>query len=77
MFEGKLDENVMIDAYSSYLQKNLRSNSRKGSSNTLMAYEEYKEFYILSLLGRASEFSNNIARDFQYMSLDIYSQLPA
>lgn len=71
-FEGRLDEDRIADAYSAYLQEHSFDTSEgKGSISVqgLLGYEEFKEYYVLKLLGRASEFTNNIARDYQYVTL--------
>ncbi|MCB0495604.1 MAG: hypothetical protein KDC79_05685 [Cyclobacteriaceae bacterium] len=71
-FEGRLDEEKILNAYGAYLQKCTFSKSNrlcKSEKNGIMAYEEFREYYILELLGRASEFTSNIARDYQYSSL--------
>lgn len=39
-------------------------------SSAIMSYDEFKEYYILKVLGRSSEFTANIARDYQYLSFD-------
>ena len=78
LFDGKLNDELIIDAYSGYLQQHLKCCSPKHEIkkelNALLAYEEFKEYYILKLLGRASEFSTNLARDYQYMSIDNHLQ---
>lgn len=77
---NKLDENSINDSYAMYLHKFVDScsdyfSNNKKASYTIMSYDEFKEYYILKFLGRSSEFTENIARDYQYLSLNNRSQL--
>lgn len=77
---NNLDENSINDSYAMYLHKFVDScsdyflNSAKDSC-AIMSYDEFKEYYILKILGRTSEFTENIAREYQYLSLNNWSQL--
>lgn len=71
-FEGRLDEEIIMEAYGMYLQKHANERAiglKPTALETILAYEEFKEYYILKILGRAGEFMTNIARDYQYASI--------
>jgi len=68
-----LDDHIINDSYAVYLQKYVHVFSEK--EHLLMSFEEFKEYYILNVLGRASEFTENIARDYQYLTFDNWTQL--
>jgi len=77
---SNLDENTINESYAMYLQKftDTRTqeavNTKQGSS-VIMKYDEFKEYYILKVLGRSAEFTENIARDYQYLTFDGLTQL--
>lgn len=71
----RLDEHSISDSYAMYLQKFVDSSDKfiedaAKSHQAIMTYDEFKEYYILNVLGRSSEFTESIARDFQYMALE-------
>ena len=77
---NNLNDDMINDSYALYLQKYVEIDSCKGVNDTqeectLMSLEEFKEYYILNVLGRASEFTENIARDYQYLTFDNWTQL--
>ena len=76
---SNLDEHLINDSYAMYLHKFIGNCSKEISSNNLeacaiMSHDEFKEYYILNILGRTSEFTANIARDYQYLSFDNLTQ---
>ncbi len=77
---NKLDEDVINDSYAMYLHKFVDAcddhfEKNKQADCAIMTYDEFKEYYILNILGRSSEFTESIARDFQYLSFDNWSQI--
>jgi hypothetical protein len=77
----KLTDDAINNSYVMYLHKFIDTNSSLHKGNTkdnyaIMSYDEFKEYYILNILGRSSEFTENIARDYQYLSFENCSQLP-
>lgn len=78
----KLDESSINDSFALYLHNFAATRTVHSAANSikdqpLMSYDEFKEYYILTILGRSSEFTENIARDFQYLSFGNHSQLMA
>lgn len=63
------DSNIMTE-YSSYLQNVLLNTGIEKGANgktdsTLLSYDEFKEFYMLNLIGKGS-FVDNLAFEFQF-----------
>ena len=78
---NKLNEHAIHNAYAMYLHTFIDNCSEQRlyslqDKRAIMSYDEFKEFYILNILGRSSEFTENIARDYQYLSFDNWSQIP-
>ena len=78
---SNLDENTINDSYAMYLHKFMGSCVQEAIDNkkdscALMSYDEFKEYYILKVLGRSAEFTENIARDYQYLTFDGLTQMP-
>lgn len=78
----KLNEGVINDSYAMYLHKFIEAcdegfvNDNKDNC-AIMSYDEFKEYYILKVLGRSKEFTENMARDYQFMSFDNILQMNA
>lgn len=79
---NKLDENSINDSYANYLHKfidgcgdNFSTDEKENCA--IMSYDEFKEYFILKVLGRSSEFSANMARDYQYLAFDNFTHLSA
>ena len=77
---NNLDENTINDSYAMYLHNFVGSwpqevvNTKEGRS-AIMSFDEFKEYYILKVLGRSSEFIENIARDYQYLTFGGLTQM--
>ena len=52
------------------------SNVKNQDNYAIMSFDEFKEYYILKILGRTAEFTQNIAREYQYLSFDNFTQMP-
>ncbi len=79
---NQLTENSINDSYAMYLHKFIGTcsediNAKNEESCAIMTYDEFKEYYILKVLGRSAEFTQNIARDYQYLSFGNWTQMPA
>ncbi len=73
--EIKMNDDVINELYALYLHKFIEdcSNSKTTGeidSCAIMSHDEFKEYYILKVLGRSGEFTANMARDFQYLSFE-------
>ncbi len=71
--EKKLNDEVINESYALYLHKFIEDCSGLQTTDeafncAIMSHDEFKEYYILKVLGRSGEFTANIARDFQYLS---------
>ncbi len=80
--QKKLDENSIQDSYALYLHKFIEScddsfTSKEFKNRIIMSYDEFKEYLILQVLGRSSEFTANMARDYQLLSFDDFAALNA
>ena len=78
--DSNLDENSINDSFVMYLNKFIEGATKELTYPTdnncaLMSYDEFKEYYILKVLGRSSEFTDNIARDFQYLAFDNFQHV--
>lgn len=78
----KLNEGVINDSYAMYLHKFIEGCGETFMSDAqdncaIMSFDEFKEYYILTVLGRSSEFTENMARDFQFMTFDNFIQMNA
>ena len=72
---NKLSEDLIVDAYTLYLNNRVEvignaSTDITHSKSTLMTYEEFREYYILSKLGRSIEFTDNMVRDYQSLNFE-------
>lgn len=77
--KNKLSEALINEAYAMYLQQfveHCNGAFNNAKSCAIMQHDEFKEFYILKILGRSSEFTRNIARDFQFLSLNYVASIP-
>ena len=77
--DSNLDENSINDSFALYLNKFIEDSKGGHSSSSedkraIMTYDEFKEYYILKVLGRSAEFSDNMARDYQYLAFDSFQQ---
>jgi len=70
----KFDDQAIATAYANYVQScynqtyddNINNESDlELSSNIALSYDEFREYYFLNLLGKGSDFLDNIARDYQ------------
>jgi len=74
--EGKMmNDDVINESYALYLHKFIEDCSRSKTTEeigscAIMSHDEFKEYYILEVLGRSGEFTANLARDFQYLSFE-------
>ena len=80
--DSNLDENSINDSYAMYLHKFIEGCGEEVSKNSndncaIMSYDEFKEYYILKVLGRSAEFTDNMARDFQYQAFDKFQHISA
>lgn len=74
---NRLDEQSINDSYVMYLHNFVDAGYDDWAIEvpenlSIMTYDEFKEYYILDALGRSSEFTESMARDFQYLTLDIW-----
>ncbi len=74
----KMTEDTINDAYAMYLHKFIEDCGESISNSSpkncaIMSYDEFKEYCILKVLGRSSEFTANIARDYQYLFFDNFT----
>lgn len=67
-----LSDSTVAESYAKYLQEHFTS-QRHGANGDVDAdhvnalnYEEFKEYHVLRVIGRGNEFSDNLARDYQY-----------
>ncbi len=70
----EINENTINDSYALYLQNFIEGCEEEYIANMLkscaiMSHDEFKEYFILKVLGRSSEFTKNIARDYQVGNL--------
>jgi len=75
---NQMGEDTINDSYAMYLHKFIEDCGDSISNNSpkncaIMSYDEFKEYFILKVLGRSSEFTANIARDYQYLSFDNFT----
>ncbi len=71
----QLNEQVINDAYALYLHKFVDESAPSflGIPFGIMHYDEFKEYYLLKVLGRSAEFTQNMARDYQFMTFDNFA----
>jgi len=77
-----LNENSIQDSYAMYLHKFIEDNDESCTTqmiknSVIMSYDEFKEYFILKVLGRSSEFTANMARNYQLLSFDNFAALNA
>ncbi|MCF6361075.1 MAG: hypothetical protein L3J29_09985 [Cyclobacteriaceae bacterium] len=71
----KMNETSILDSYTMYLHTFIEGSgasitATSSQSSAIMSYDEFKEYFILKVLGRSTEFTANMARDYQYLSFD-------
>ena len=71
----KMDETTILESYTMYLHTFIEGSGASimevsSQSSAILSYDEFKEYFILKVLGRSSEFTANMARDYQYLSFD-------
>ncbi len=69
---NNLNENSINESYAMYLHKFVEPCGANFKDSTdsacaIMTYDEFKEYYILKILGRSLEFTKNIVRDYQLL----------
>ena len=80
--DNRLNDGMINDSYAMYLHKFIEGCGDEFTKNAqdkcaIMSYDEFKEYYILKILGRSSEFTENMARDYQYMTFDNLTHISA
>lgn len=67
---GLLNDDVVAQRYSEYLQQLIQEDvtmidvDLDGDENVL-SFDEFREYHVLNMIGRAKDFSENMARDYQ------------
>ena len=68
-----LNDSVVADRYAQYLQEQLVSNAVSEDfrleDDNMLSFDEFKEYHVLNVIGRANDFSDNMARDFQFTAV--------
>ena len=67
-----MSDSAVAESYAKYLQEHFTTHNHGGTIETdadhvnALNYEEFKEYHVLRLIGRDNEFSDNLAKDYQY-----------
>jgi hypothetical protein len=68
-----LNDSVVADRYAQYIQELLGSNPDaeefRLADDNMLSFDEFKEYHVLNVIGRANDFSDNMARDFQFTAV--------
>ena len=68
-----LNDSVVADRYAQYLQELLGSSAGSEEfrleDDNMLSFDEFKEYHVLNVIGRANDFSDNMARDYQFTAV--------
>lgn len=69
-----LNEDIVAKRYSEYLQQLVNKNPMHLSidvenDDNVLTFEEFKEYHVLNVIGRAEDFTENLARDYQFTAV--------